>query len=925
MQAGKMKRPTEKIVEKYIWRFMLILAYIYTPVNGILSLDQIEILQKNKIEYEGRHIIINPSGPLNLLRGYIIHKEGLIYNKRLFTPEISAKYQIVQASDVNAAFPVYSFNRGIENDAVASDGFSNDIKGGYLRTYHKILINMFPFHNESVPIESNEKDSFSRWTKSKKTKKHMYRLLAALLLMSEGIRIPIQIVGEEDDAHVVLKQKSRKEVVFCIPLPIKSEVQEPSDSRDFQKKTREIIKGFIEISSLRAKDAISEYDEPNTLEQFRTGLFLNSIKFLIQAYLFEFIGSVEEALLVNETVYDMILNQINETKPTEKRIISHYKRVLDRCFTTIDEYFYENNALTYINIIKEIPKAMIIKQALPFSNQQQIPNIKNIARNSINATLPQDTQQVVYSGNRNCILTILSVVCCLFYNPSVHMYEFKNKKCRTDHIEAFFNKNMKPFQSIGVTVYSEWCEHIENSIDRSKFFLYKRHAVGVGLFNMLYTLACCLNMGGRSKEKITNFANALNKSHEPMIWFYGDINEFVKSFFQKLTCNKNLSVSCKKLVRRKVVNKFDVFGEIVLEYKYDDRQETISIHLTTEDTYFNITDSRIISHDSREERLQSLMNTSQERDNFTSCLVSYCIYNIIKSIDQRKKDGLHDICNMPNTSDLDYEEISKILIMRKITDIEYKKDLVIWAIVQTSKSDGNISAETPGMRFISNIVASYYAHDVNSLKSILSCITLIKNHISVTPEINIREETYKKMKEQANPTIMKISILYAIERKAPELLIYYITNYLKANEKTPDVWPDVVLVISNKEVFDVLFKLNNVLYSTDMLNTIDSMDYKSAELRMYLSIAWFVYACETKKEFPTLIETLYSSISIKNVETKKYACCIISQDNFKSVHAFLDIQKKSLSKDNQEEREKGKKKIKDIIPIMHTHLYDMAF
>ncbi|EIJ92512.1 uncharacterized protein NEPG_02628, partial [Nematocida parisii ERTm1] len=66
---------------------------IYT-IYARLELCDIKEIEENTFAEIPGGLLINPDGPLNPLRGYIFHKNGLIHNKRLLSSGIETDYNV---------------------------------------------------------------------------------------------------------------------------------------------------------------------------------------------------------------------------------------------------------------------------------------------------------------------------------------------------------------------------------------------------------------------------------------------------------------------------------------------------------------------------------------------------------------------------------------------------------------------------------------------------------------------------------------------------------------------------------------------------------------------------------------------------------------------------------------------------------------
>ncbi|KAI5166037.1 hypothetical protein NEIRO03_0700 [Nematocida sp. AWRm78] len=164
--------------------------FMLNIVCGTLNLSDLREAQLQTLsQSNGDPLTINPDGPLNLLQGFICAKNSLLYNKRFFSPEIDAKYTLTKR---RADSQFLDFKRTKEEDDAYDFKYTSDfVKRAYLMSYHRTLINMFPYIQDNDPIKSSKMNGFAEFLSSPMIKEHSYHILASLLILSEGVSLPI--------------------------------------------------------------------------------------------------------------------------------------------------------------------------------------------------------------------------------------------------------------------------------------------------------------------------------------------------------------------------------------------------------------------------------------------------------------------------------------------------------------------------------------------------------------------------------------------------------------------------------------------------------------------------------------------------------------------------------------------------------------
>ncbi|KAI5161585.1 hypothetical protein NEAUS03_1676, partial [Nematocida ausubeli] len=278
-----------------------------------MTLDEVEASLQFEIATDATPIRINPEGPLNFLRGYIYQKMECMYNKRFFAPQIDTKYSVEEDITVKRTMPIYKYSRTEQMDK-AYKALSSSEMDEYNEQYHTHLIELFPSPTGDITIETRGKQSFVQFLRAKTSEKHALQILAMLLLFSEGVHIPIKVTNTVLEVY---EPSKKDELYFKVPLVIPWLNRETGkEEKPKQKRVKQIISFFQENANDR--EVLSLMKDKCSLEEVATGKFLDSPKFLIQSYIFEFIDTEERAIEFIQTVHTMTEKYAPKTETPSK-------------------------------------------------------------------------------------------------------------------------------------------------------------------------------------------------------------------------------------------------------------------------------------------------------------------------------------------------------------------------------------------------------------------------------------------------------------------------------------------------------------------------------------------------------------------------------------------------------------------------------
>ncbi|KAH9385972.1 uncharacterized protein NEMAJ01_0868 [Nematocida major] len=220
-----------------------------------------------------------------------------VYNMRRYSCGLDTSFSLLPSGRVDKyGGDAYTYVREPEkdrahlpDDIASAAAFTGD--EGYCVKFHQALVHMFGLQKKGgLAVKTGRPCSFTEFLrKSCKTTEEAHYVLAALVLLSEGVDVPIRTAG---NGVILKKRKDSNDVLVnaCVPA-VKSGERQPSE-------TWQVVNFF--------KRYRGTHMLPSTYEEFKTGDFLESPQLLILTYIGEYVKSAEELMSVLECIFNLL-------------------------------------------------------------------------------------------------------------------------------------------------------------------------------------------------------------------------------------------------------------------------------------------------------------------------------------------------------------------------------------------------------------------------------------------------------------------------------------------------------------------------------------------------------------------------------------------------------------------------------------------
>ncbi|KAI5159060.1 hypothetical protein NEPAR05_2400 [Nematocida parisii] len=482
-------------IKRNITTVILLIMYTYT-VYGWTTLLNIERVQKMKIK---NNLIIHPHGGLAPMRGKILRNSEYMRNYRTYNHGMWIDWSMKKCSESEYKYSIHP------KSSKPYDKVDEDIKKNeYLKELTRQMINMFPSKNEYFSINSNNPNSFTRFLMEYKEKLDDLYVLASLFLMAEGVNIPIEIIEDsKNTAHKILIIKKNESQIKAVSSGVyvhlsmikKRRLRGERDKKlVYQKKTESVINFFKRLISTDASrlDVPEEFSMPSTYEEFLTGGFLNSPRFLIQSYIFEYIDSVEMYANFITAVYNLINEQLpnghnaDVYTENEKKAVEVFNNLF------IDEELCEKEKyMQYIEDLNSIDKLWGEQEwGYPFINDI------NGAASSRNIGAPvynriKDKFISGSEGNYNSYIecALLGIFMCAAFNAETCTYDISHLPMPSKELKEFFTKYSSPHIPVTQVVIKDWCRVVADlPCQYVEYDLKNNNKIQPGLLNILHVI-----------------------------------------------------------------------------------------------------------------------------------------------------------------------------------------------------------------------------------------------------------------------------------------------------------------------------------------------------------------------------------------------------------------------------------------------------
>ncbi|OAG33291.1 hypothetical protein NEIG_01041 [Nematocida sp. ERTm5] len=884
-----------------IIRLLLILCTVYArmPLHKIKEAHEILFRDDNSM-------MINPDGRLNLLSGYISHKAGYMHNKRFFSPEIETNYSMKKSPESTESVHVYTYTRNPESDKVYKEVFPNRKKIQYLYNFHLAMIYMFPSESNSLSIESCKSDSITRFLRFHSDKLDSMYLLASLLLLSEGVYVPIEIEKNiPGDETIILRGQNHTLPYINISMRLLGILPNERGQLIYQKETEEIIEFFKKINTPQYIYLLKEYGEPKTQSEFTSGEFLNSLRFLIQSYIFEYIDEIEQYIALVNCVMEL-LDYINSHRSTSKNR-KNMAIIANRSLFVKKEVYstMKNHIIPFCDLKSEMEKEAVI----PFTNNAMVLAYTRVPEYYQNDKTAIKDETLYYNNHVETML--LNLFCCLTYNPETKMYTTEHIKSAPAPLRRFFDKHSLPTECASQEMHRDWCKVVSGLFNPNiGYARNSRNEVLGGLVNILYVISE-ITGGSTIIDNAIGYITSVSMGMEIETHILNNISNHLQLIFSSLTKSRKVHIYIPSLTKRPRKNGvLDIFGSIILKFVFNNESRSVMLNIMTVFSKFSLIAAESCTSVEICTKLQMIKEQYENANNYIGHIILEFANANLEHIEAKKKQKEDGVSySMPNITKYTPNEI---FVWRPIDSLSYKCFLVKTFLISTSNID--ISINKQFARFTKNIIGSVSLDNQVERKKILSgcvynlqyatCYPNIEYNIEQLPDlelsiVDIKERFAELISGKYLESDMQTSFYY--------LLQHPICNRETLNLfGTPESFKSICVTPVKKYTTEykngakksILMLYWTLFFMKQYLNPIDPHAVDN------VFFAWLTYACSEIDYNSEVIACIYGILNYKNVSVELICNpAYIMNTDFNRVLSVLLLEKNALCIANNPESE----------------------
>ncbi|KAI5129983.1 hypothetical protein NEPAR04_1559 [Nematocida parisii] len=868
------------------------LAFLSYIVQGIFQEHEFRQFESNLEYNNGAVLRINPEGALNLLRGHIFKLRGFMHNKRSMDFHVYIRYTlnaIENKKEFICSSTILSFHRFEFGDSFCMEEkkyISRNPQNDHSKSYFTSLIRMFSsilYDNASIKTKGPD-ISFTGFLQEKTVEPFSYDILASLLLLSEGMPLPICIEGDpssKNQKRIVLKKKNMQDEYFSVSLDISG-----SNGENLSNAYYTIISDVFDVFTTKCKKNNCAYHASldsliNSMRSFEEGVFLDNVGFLIQSYLYEYL-SADTAIRFFNAVYNIISEYLPEKGISILSIQETvYKRIFERLFIS-KECASDTSSFSYSKLFENI-------------------NLTSSNYNShIPYTIENETEINIYNGhspviywkshfkklcpfsNINAIsYNLLSLFCFLMYDPDKDVYTTNHIASKTSDIFNFFSNNYMPEYLSELETKNEWMQIISNVFNEWSTLSCIQPPLNI--LNILYIISILTENYSSERHILDNFMHDL---HNPLISakdIYTRIEKYTAKKIISLCPPWNkVNVRIEWMEKCKETNdKFNLFGSIYIECVkgndsantgIKDKKSSYSINTQTETNSVWIYTMPLYNQPEKNLCISTFLNLKIQcianNDSFIKYLLLYYLdVEVRKLYEINTVNSLakHEINKFMQKKVL---HLNRLFLLDKIHDNAYKCNLITYIFMHCI--DSKIPRTHIIFRFVLNILGSCSKEKLNIVHKMLAGLifydgvnifsrhnnkTLLSMYIPEHKNTPFKNTAFNVLSNES----LRASILnYAMSRSPKTLLhCFKVIACAYSDSKVPF---NVYKLFHKKEVFDFLTPGGTTEYIKLFRTISKSLNSKETAALNRTYFHWFILACEMNTQANNLIIITYKFI-----------------------------------------------------------------
>ncbi|KAI5167962.1 hypothetical protein NEIRO02_2291 [Nematocida sp. AWRm79] len=590
------------------------------------------------IFYSYNNSYINPEGPLNQLYGYSVFNLGIIQKHRIKTAKqyrsalnYIQKKQKEESPTKHTEKPnsFYEDSEDVSNDFIDFIICTNKNR----MSYNKIYCSLFPCKDKAQLIKNDSPGSFFMCLNAidKIRRKNSEYLLAALLLISNGINIPLHFDENENRLTLIGSNKrAYLKINFGKPSKVYKSLLGVESLEVYIKQLVEVIDFFKKYEY--TSDSVMNTAVDNTFNwSVLQNNYMYTSEFVIQMYIYDYCRSASSYMNLIECIKELMINCSEDSEDSDNsNILIHIKKtaIYNKLFV---ENYTEREKICLKNFYNMLYTVNNIKPTIPYSDINQIPMTKKerLIKN------PQSSQNVraAVIRKRNFETALLVLFSCFTYDCRSNCYKtssltaHRNNRC----LHSFFNLEATILSTSPSDLHRMWVDRVLNTLIYNKINYRKRKSSGV--LSILHAVSKISMCKKEIREEIKKLKKEVN-SEEPLnSTFYEKVRLYTENLFKLLSYNKEVSVKFSNIYKERAKNKvFDLVGSVSITYTYRNIISGVNLIISSDRININIIKPYIKYTPSRKLTVHNLKDMCPYKDTLVSYIFNKYIDSLIKTM-----------------------------------------------------------------------------------------------------------------------------------------------------------------------------------------------------------------------------------------------------------------------------------------------------
>ncbi|KAI5167875.1 hypothetical protein NEIRO02_2224 [Nematocida sp. AWRm79] len=887
---------------------LLIFVFIASTMHARVCMKSIEEIQTMNIKCD---MVINPDGALSPVRRHVQSISRHMQNMRQYFSGVNISFALKIDCCGEEGEYTCEYRKNPVYDKVHINMSLPKKTCIYIQAFTEQMINMFPSEDGPLSIESSHSDSFYRFMREYKNKKDAVYLLAALLLLSEGVNIPLymDVSTTSKEPSTVLSLKAENHAQFYINLEMW--LDETVDGKKvepvYQKKTEDIVKFFKQLNNPKCSlEMPSIFAETSRYEEFITGNFLCNPKFLIQSYFFEYIDSVEMYEEFVKSVYTLLTEQISHASIEESVQTAHAKRVFSCLFAHKAQIKKGVEYITHLQKIEAIKDAYMV---LPFTCSAQVPTHTNLPEYDQSEERFKFGSCVCYVSRMESIL--LGLFCCIVFNPVTKKYSTAHLPDASPGLKHFFSQYSEPKEYADYIMQRDWSKVVAClPSSRVSYIRKSRNKIAFGLINMLYVISDVVGQNMCVEDAISCLKRLLSKDKLSAA-DQSKVQSSLLGVFKSLSVNKNVEVKCREVEVNSTYNGWkDLFtpDDTCIEIVYAHNNACAGVNLEMEYAHPTITLSSNIHfyQPKLKAALTSMKTRYSSAATHTECMMLQYAEDRLQRIQADDATDYIPGAAIIALMNRGYSNANSLLLWSSLDNLACKSRIVETFLIHSNRE--NVKCNNPMVRFTANLIGSAPLDDRNVRQSILRGCVFNKSYKYYYSQINYDVLAIPKAERLSVPMWILFESIFSLDlpkHATTNSCISLLFVYSNTSEIFREFASDYVcLNILNRLYKDYILdkpgeSLNQI--NANKKRGIAILNHILQTMKKHIStqkkytvndiyVCWLVYACSKSKNFREFIPQIYAHINpadmshrFKNIIGKRF-----SDKDFCNVQKFIE-------------------------------------